>query len=63
MDDLDDLSQGELDGMGRRRGPKRRRRAMKKVYKDPREKDILMARAYGGIAKGTLVRKGPTSRV
>lgn len=57
LDDLDDLSQGELDAATGKRRARRRRKAPKKVYRDPTEKDILMARAYGGAAKGSLVRK------
>ena len=48
QDDLDDLSQAEFDAATGKRKPRKRRRPAKKVYKDPTEKDILMARAYGG---------------
>ena len=50
----EDEEEGEEPGKD---GKRRRRRRKKKQFRDPSEKDIRLARAYGGVARGPPVRK------
>lgn len=50
----DNVSQEGVNGTKRKKH--KRRKKVVQEYSEPSEKDIQMAKAYGGVARGTLIK-------